>query len=69
MTVKASGGIPLGVWSGSHATDQLRTTIVELNETTARQTRQMIRLTWALVVMTGVLIVGLGYQIWLVVSL
>ena len=66
--VKASGGIPLGIWSGSDATDQLRTTILELNDTTARQTRQMIRLTWALVVMTGVLIVGLGYQIWLAVQ-
>ncbi len=67
--VRASGGIPLGVWSGSDATDQLRTTIVELNETTARQTRQMIRLTWALVVMTAVLIAGLGYQIWLALAL
>jgi hypothetical protein len=65
--VKASGGIPLGVWSGSDATNQLRETIIELSEATARQTRQMIRLTWTLVIMTAVLIAGLTIQIVLAV--
>ena len=62
-----ASGIPMGVWSGSDATEQLRLTIVELSEATAIQTRQLIRLTWALVAMTGVLIVGLAVQIWLIV--
>jgi hypothetical protein len=41
----AKGGIPLGQWSGSDATDRLRAVIEENQQATERQTRSMIRLT------------------------
>jgi hypothetical protein len=50
-------GIPLAEWSGSAATDRLRETMVELAAKTDRQTRQMLFLTWALVVLTLVIAV------------
>ncbi len=52
----AQGGIPLGQWSGSDATDRLRETLVDLNVSTERQTRTLIRLTWALVALTVVIV-------------
>lgn len=60
-------GIPLGQWSGSDATDRLRETISEFNAITERQTKQLIRLTWALVFLTAVLVLGLVVQIILAV--
>jgi hypothetical protein len=69
MTEK--GGIPLGQWSGSDATDRLRTVIEENQRVTERQTTTMIRLTWvmaALTVITTVLTVvtaaPIVVQIW-----
>lgn len=50
-------GIPLGQWSGSDATNELRETIIKLDNSTRRQTRHMIGLTWAIAVMTLVLVV------------
>jgi hypothetical protein len=49
--------IPMGVWSGSDATERLRETIVELNEKTRRQTRLIVGLTGMLVALTIVLVV------------
>jgi hypothetical protein len=60
---KASGGIPIGKWSGSDATEALRETLVTYSEATAKQTAQLIRLTWALVILTVLLFVGLVVQI------
>ena len=57
------GGIPLGEFSGSTATRELHKTIVEFNAQAEQQTRTMIRLTWAIAVLTFVLVVGLGVQI------
>ena len=59
----AEGGIPLGEWSGSAATDRLRETIERFNAQAERQTQTMIRLTWALVFLTIVLVIGLVVQI------
>ena len=56
-------GIPLGQWSGADATDSLRETIREFNETTSEQTETMIRLTRWIVALTAVLVIGLGIQI------
>jgi predicted nucleic acid-binding Zn ribbon protein len=64
MTLPNSG-IPLGEWSGSDATDQLREAIVEMNAASARQTRTMIWLTGALVVLTVVMTLGIALDLWL----
>lgn len=55
--------ISMDEWSGSGATDRLRATIVEFNETTAKQTAQLVRLTKALVILTVLLFVGLVVQV------
>lgn len=59
----AKSGIPLSEWSGSGATDRLRETVVEYSEATARQTAQLMRLTWLLVILTALLFVGLVVQV------
>jgi hypothetical protein len=61
-------GIPLGQWSGSEATDRLHATVAEYSEVAARQTAQLVRLTWVLVVLTCLLFVGLIVQIVLAVT-
>ncbi len=61
----AQGGIPLGVWSGSDATDRLRESIEQASAESARQTRMMLRLTWAIAALTAVMLVGVCVQVWL----
>jgi hypothetical protein len=65
-------GIPLGEWSGSDATKALHETISALHETirayqkeSSRQTAQMIRVTWAIAVLTFVMLIAVGAQIYL----
>lgn len=60
----ADGGIPLGEWSGSTATRELRKTIEEFNEQSAKQGRTIIRLTWAILVLTGVMATEVSIQLW-----
>ena len=48
---------------GSGAVERLRRTITEFNETTAKQTAQLVRLTRALVVLTVLLLAGLVVQV------
>ena len=60
-----SGGIPLGEWSGSDATRELTAVILKVNEAAAAQTRTTIRLTWAIALMTFVMVVQIGLQIWI----
>ena len=62
-----NSGIPLAQWSGSDATDQLRKVVEAANVATELNTRTIVRLTWALTVMTGVLVIGLVAQIWLAI--
>jgi len=57
--------IPLGQWSGSDATKELHDTIKEFNEASTRQTRHLIILTWAIVILTILMLIGLGVQIYL----
>ena len=49
--------IPLGQWSGSDAIDRLRETIGALNKQSEKQNRTMVRLTWAILVLTIVMAV------------
>jgi len=56
-------GIPLGQWSGSDATDELRRTIVRLNEVAEIQTREMVRMTRWIMWLTVVMTVGVAAQI------
>jgi 4-hydroxybenzoate polyprenyltransferase len=58
--------IPLGKWSGSDATDALHASIKEFNAQSGRQTKQMLRLTWVMAVLTAVMLLGLVIQIYLV---
>ena len=58
--------IPLGQWSGCDATRELTQNIISLNEAANRQNRSMIRLTWAIAIMTLVMLVGVAVQIWMV---
>jgi len=63
-----TGGIPLSEWSGSGATKQLEETIKKFNEETSRQTRQLLILTWVIAILTFVMTVGVGLQIYLAIS-
>jgi len=58
------GGIPLSQWSGSGATDELRKVIIEFNEQSSKQTRQLMVLTWVIAGLTFIMTVGVGVQIW-----
>ncbi len=61
----ASGGIPLGQWSGSDATRELQQTIKLYQEQNSRQTDKLIFLTWVIAALTFVMLIGLGAQIYL----
>jgi hypothetical protein len=61
--VRPNSSISVGALSGSDATDRLRETIVEFNETATRRTDQLVRLTRWLVVLTVLLFAGLAVQI------
>jgi hypothetical protein len=57
--------IRVGELSGSDATNALHATIRTYQEATAKQTTQLLRLTWAIAILTFVMLVGLGAQIYL----
>jgi len=61
----AGGGIPIGQWSGSDATRELTEAIIKMNVASEKQTKKIIVLTWALTIMTGLMLVGLVVQVWL----
>lgn len=70
-----SGGIPIGQWSGSDATDRLTAVIIDSNEETKRQTAKMVTLTqWityltiALVCFGFVLLIMVWVQLKLIVN-
>jgi hypothetical protein len=58
------GGIPLGEWSGSNATQELHKTIKEFNQAAGAQTWTMIRLTKLIAALTAVMTVAVLVQIW-----
>ncbi len=58
-----STGIPLSEWSGSGATRELQATIREFNEKAEKQTRQLVRLTWIIAILTFLMLVAVGVQI------
>lgn len=57
-------GIPLSEWSGSGATRELQSTIERLEVAAAKQARTLLFLTWVLVVLTALMTLGVGVQIW-----
>jgi hypothetical protein len=57
------GGIPLGRWSGSDATNALRETIERLSSAADAQTREMVRMTRWIVWLTVVMTAGVATQI------
>ena len=48
--MEKSAGIPLGQWSGSDATKELTETLKKFNESSGKQTRQMVILTWVIAI-------------------
>jgi hypothetical protein len=57
------GGIPLGQWSGSDATNALRETIERLSSAADAHTREMVRMTRWIMWLTVVMTVGVAAQI------
>ena len=55
--------IPLDEWSGAKATKELHDTIKKFSEASSMQTRQMLRLTWAIVGLTIAMLVAVIVQI------
>lgn len=62
------GNVSLGQWSGSDATNALHETIRQYQEQSSKQTKQMLTLTRAIAVLTFVMLLGLGIQIYLAVA-
>jgi hypothetical protein len=61
------GGIPIGQWSGSDATNALREVMEKYQAESSKQTQQMIVLTRVIAVLTLVMLLGLGAQIFLAI--
>ena len=61
-------GITFGQWSGSDSIEELHKTIKEFNEASSKQTKQLIILTWAIAVLTILMLIGLVIQIYLAVT-
>ncbi|MCU7812524.1 MAG: hypothetical protein KZQ77_15050 [Candidatus Thiodiazotropha sp. (ex Notomyrtea botanica)] len=59
------GGIPLDQWSGSGATKELEKTVVSLSEASERQTRHIIKLTYAMLILTFVMACMVAVQIYI----
>jgi len=57
--------IPIGEWSGSDATKELQKTIEDFNKQSSKQTEAMIKLTKIITILTFILVIGLGVQIWI----
>ena len=58
-------GIPLDQWNGSDATKALEKTVLELSDTSNRQTSHVIKLTYAILFLTFIMACMVGVQIWL----
>lgn len=63
--MEKSAGIPLGQWSGSDATKELTETLKKFNESSGKQTRQMVILTWVIAILTFFMLIGLIVQIYM----
>jgi hypothetical protein len=63
-----AGGIPVGQWSGSDATNALRESVEQFNATAGRQTAWLLGLTWTIAALTLVMTIGVGLQIYTAVS-
>ena len=63
--MQESKGIPLGEWSGSDATKELTETLKTFNESSGKQTRQLIILTWVIAILTFFMLIGLIIQVYM----
>ena len=61
--MEKSKGIPIGQWSGSDTTKELTQTIKKFNESSTKQTRQIVILTWVITILTFLMLIGLVVQI------
>jgi hypothetical protein len=64
----SSGGIRLGQWSGSDATEALHETMRAFIESSARSSKRMLQLTWAIATLTLVMLVSVIVQLWIAVE-
>ena len=60
----ANSGIPVEVWSGAAATQELHTTIRTFAEESNKVSHRMLQLTWAIVFLTLVMLIAVGVQIY-----
>jgi hypothetical protein len=65
MPAPKPSSISVGELSGSDATNALHATIRQFTQDSTRQTTKLIGLTWAIVALTIVMLLGLFVQIWL----
>ena len=61
-------GIPLGEWSGADATKALHEAIDRHKELSSRQTRHIIALTWAIMVLTVMMLFAVLAQIYITIN-
>ncbi len=63
-------GIPIGQWLGSDSVDKFHETIKEFfNEASTKQTKHLIILTWAIVLLTILMFIGLVVQIYIAITI
>ena len=60
--------IPIGKWSGSDATEKLEKKIVSLSEASEKQTKHIIKLTYAMLLLTLIMTFMVGAQIWIAIQ-
>jgi hypothetical protein len=58
------GGIPIGEWSGSNATERLRKLIETTTADTTRQNRWLLWMTGAILKLTAVIAVHTAWLVW-----
>ena len=62
------GGIPIDQWSGSGATKDLEKTVVSLSRASEKQTRHIIKLTYAMLFLSFIMACMVGVQIWIAIA-
>jgi uncharacterized Rmd1/YagE family protein len=65
--MEKSEGIAVGQWSGSDATKELTETLKKFNDSSEKQTKQMVKLTWVITILTFFMLIGLIVQIYMAV--
>jgi hypothetical protein len=57
-------GIPLGEWNGSNATKDLHKTFFEMHNVNAKESKKMVFLTWAILILAFIILVLTTIMAW-----